>query len=147
MQQSFILRNCLELTVASLILKKITKKDLNYLSNNLREQKKILVNYNKNKNIKYISLDNQFHKHLFKIADLEPFWNIILEHNFDFDRLRHISATSKKRSIESTNEHIAIYDAIRKNNISLLKKKIKNHFNYSKKYYNNIIKLNKDFIE
>ena len=106
-QQSFLLRQCLELTVASIILKKIQQKDLNYLSENLKKQKKLLVSYNKAKNKKYISLDNNFHGYLFKLSGLEAFWNIIEEYNFDFDRLRHITASNKTRPIESTYEHIA----------------------------------------
>ena len=63
-QQSFLLRQCLELTVASMILKKIQNQDLQYLSKNIQNQKKLLVKYNKNKNQKYINLDNQFHSYL-----------------------------------------------------------------------------------
>ena len=51
-QQSFLLRQCLELTVASMILKKIQNQDLQYLSKNIQNQKKLLVKYNKNKNQK-----------------------------------------------------------------------------------------------
>ena len=37
-EQSFLLRHCLELTVASIILKKIQAQDLDYLLENLKEQ-------------------------------------------------------------------------------------------------------------
>ena len=66
LQQSFLLRQCLELTAASIILKKIQKQDLQYLSKNIQRQKKLLIKYNKKKNKRYIYLDNQFHYHLFK---------------------------------------------------------------------------------
>ena len=49
-QQSFLLRQCLELTVASLIIKKIQRKDLEYLSKNLEKQKEVLFHYNSNTN-------------------------------------------------------------------------------------------------
>ena len=93
--------------MASIILKKIQAQDLDYLLENLKEQKKLLAQYNKSKNKKYIILDNNFHGYLFKISGLESFWKIIAEYNFDFDRLRHISASSKIRSIESTNESLS----------------------------------------
>jgi len=146
-QQSFLLRQCLELTVASLIIKRIQRKDLEYLSKNLEKQKEVLLHYNSNRNRKYIHIDNEFHYYLFKICDLEAFWNIISEQNFDFDRLRHISANNKKRCLDSTKEHIKIYNAIKKGSISLLKKAIKLHFSNSKKYYRNILKLNNKIIE
>ena len=146
-QQSFLLRQCLELTVASVILKKIEKKDLEFLSDNLKRQKKILLRYNTNTNIKYIQIDNEFHRYLFKICDLEAFWKIITQQNFDFDRLRHISANNKKRCVESTNEHVKIYNAIKKGKISLLKKAINLHFSNSKKYYKNVISTNRQIIE
>ena len=47
-QQSFLLRQCLELTVASMILKKIQSRDLQYLTENIQKQKKLLFKYNKN---------------------------------------------------------------------------------------------------
>ena len=146
-QQSFLLRQCLELTVASMILKKIQSRDLQYLTENIQKQKKLLFKYNKNKNKKYIQLDNQFHQYLFKISGLEVFWKIITEYNFDFDRLRHISAGSKKRCVESTDEHIKIFNAIKTNKTSNLKKAIKFHFNNSKEYYKDLIKLHKEIIE
>ena len=146
-QQSFLLRQCLELTVASMILKKIQNQDLQYLSKNIQNQKKLLVKYNKSKHKKYIQLDNQFHYYLFKICGLEAFWKIITEYNFDFDRLRHISAYSKKRCVESTEEHINIYNAIKIKKTFFLKKAIKLHFSNSKDYHKNLIKLNKEIIE
>lgn len=146
-QHSFLLRQCLELTVASIILKKIQKHDLQYLSKNIQQQKNLLLRYNRNKNKKYIFLDNQFHYYLFKICGLESFWEMITEYNFDFDRLRHISAYSKKRSAESTYEHIKIYNAIKTKKTNTLKKAIKFHFNNSKEYYKNLIKLHKEIIE
>ena len=84
-QQSFLLRQCLELTVASLIIKRIQRKDLEYLSKNLEKQKEVLFHYNSNTNRKYIHIDNEFHYYLFKICDLEAFWKIISEQSFDFD--------------------------------------------------------------
>ena len=48
-KESFLLRECLEQTVALLILKKINTKNLSYLSNNIEKQKKLLINYNKSK--------------------------------------------------------------------------------------------------
>ena len=146
-QQSFLLRQCLELTVASMILKKIQKQDLQYLSKNIQNQKKLLVKYNKNKNQKYIYLDNQFHSYLFKICGLGNFWKIITEYNFDFDRLRHFSAYSKKRCVESTDEHLKIYNAIKTKKTNVLKKAIKSHFKNSKEYYKNLIKLHKEITE
>ena len=146
-QQSFLLRQCLELTVASLIIKRIQRKDLEYLSKNLEKQKEVLLHYNSNTNRKYIHIDNEFHYYLFKICDLEAFWKIISEQNFDLDRLRHISANNKKRCLDSTKEHIKIYNAIKKGIISLLKKAINLHFSNSKKYYRNILKLNNEIIE
>jgi DNA-binding GntR family transcriptional regulator len=146
-QQYFLLRQCLELTVASLIIKRIQRKDLEYLSKNLEKQKEVLLHYNSNTNRKYIHIDNEFHYYLFKICDLEAFWKIISEQSFDFDRLRHISANNKKRCLDSTKEHIKIYNAIKKGSISLLKKAINLHFSNSKKYYRNILKLNNEIIE
>ena len=146
-QQSFLLRQCLELTVASMILKKIQRKDLQYLAENIQKQKKLLFKYNKNKNKKYIQLDNQFHQYLFKICGLQAFWKIITEYNFDFDRLRHISAGNKVRCIQSTDEHIKIFNAIKTKHTSNLKKAIKFHFSNSKEYYKDLLKLNKEIIE
>tara|TARA_Y100001970_G_scaffold64560_1_gene82637 strand:+ start:3596 stop:4258 length:663 start_codon:yes stop_codon:yes gene_type:complete len=146
-QQSFLLRQCLEITVASMILKKIQNKDLQYLLENIQNQKKLLVKYNKNKNKKYINLDNQFHSYLFKICGLEAFWKIITEYNFDFDRLRHISAYSKQRCVESTDEHLKIYKAIKTKKTSVLKQAIKSHFKNSKEYYKGLIKFHKEIIE
>ena len=147
LQQSFLLRQCLELTAASIILKKIQKQDLQYLSKNIQRQKKLLIKYNKKKNKRYIYLDNQFHYHLFKICGLESFWKTITEYNFDFDRLRHISAYNKKRCVESTDEHLKIYHAIKTKKTNVLKKAIKSHFNNSKEYYKDLIKLHKEIIE
>ena len=133
--------------MASLIIKRIKTKDLEYLSKNLVKQKEILLRYNSNTNKKYILIDNEFHRYLFKVCDLEAFWKIISEQNFDFDRLRHISANNKKRCEESTKEHIKIYNAIKKRSSSLLKKAINLHFSNSKKYYRGLLKLNEEIIE
>lgn len=146
-QQSFLLRECLELTVASIILKKIKKNNLYFLEKNINNQKKLLINYNKSKNKKYIILDNQFHSYLFKVANLEAFWLMVTDYNFDFDRLRHISAFSTKRSNESTNEHKKIYNALKEKNIKKLKISIKEHFFNSKKYYKKLLLTHKAIIE
>ena len=146
-QQSFLLRQCLELTVASMILKKIQNQDLQYLSKNIQNQKKLLVKYNKNKNHKYIYLDNQFHSYLFKICGLGNFWKIITEYNFDFDRLRHLAVSDKLRAIQSTNEHVKIFLAIKEKKIKNLKTAIKKHFSNSDKHYKQLIKSNSLLIE
>ena len=39
-KESFLLRECLELTVTSLVLKKIEKKNIDYLKKNIQKQKK-----------------------------------------------------------------------------------------------------------
>ena len=117
------------------------------IPSHLEKQKEVLLHYNSNTNRKYIHIDNEFHYYLFKICDLESFWKIIAEYNFDFDRLRHISAGSKKRCVESTDEHIKIFNAIKTKKTSNLKKAIKFHFNTSKEYYKDLIKLHKEIIE
>ena len=104
-----------------------------------------MINYDKNK--KYIILDNEFHKYLFEIAGLTAFWDILTNSTFDFDRLRHLSASNVKRSRESTKEHLNIYLAIKNNKIGNLKKAIKKHFNNSKKYYKELKKKNPSLIE
>ena len=139
-KESLLLRECLEETVASIILKKIKVNDLIYLSSNIEKQKKLLINYNKSKNKKYIVLDNQFHEYLFKIAGLKSFWKIISEHNFDFDRLRHLSASDESRAKQSTNEHLNIFLSIKEKKIKNLKNVIKKHFSNSNKHYKKIVK-------
>jgi len=146
-KESFLLRECLEQTVASLILKKIKTKDLICLNNNIEKQQKLLKNYNKRQNKKYIILDNEFHEYLFKIAGLKGFWKIVSEYNFDFGRLRHLAATDVNRAKESTKEHSNILLAIKEKKINNIKKAMKNHFNNAGKYYKKLIKLNPNFID
>jgi len=145
-KESFLLRESLELTVASLIIKKIEKKNLNYLYNNIQKQKKILLHYNYN-NKKYIALDNEFHKYLFEIVGLKTFWNILSDYNFDFNRLRHLAAINNKRAKESTKEHLNIFKSLKEKKIRNMRKAIKTHFDNSAKYYKKLKKLNPNLIE
>ena len=105
-----------------------------------------MLNYNHN-NKKYITSDNEFHKHLFEIVGLKAFWKILSDYNFDFNRLRHLAATNNKRAKESTKEHLNIFRALKEKKIRNIQKAIKTHFDNSAKYSKKLKKLNPDLIE
>ena len=145
-KECVILRNCLEQTMAVIVSDKLKKNDYKFLQENINNQKKILKLSSKSKIAKFIKLDNNFHRYLFKVAGLNNLWVTIQEYIFDYDRTRYLSVFDYQRAEATTREHYKIFTSLKKNNKIQIKKNIRIHFNNASKYtFSVLVKKNKEY--
>lgn len=122
-EEAQFLRFTLETSIAELVCKNVTDKDIEILKTNLKMQEIHSGNLYLNN---LLNLDNEFHKELFRIANKNKVYNLMERMEIHFDRIRSIiSYNIENNGVVS--EHYNLLDAIIKRDKDMYIKIMKEH--------------------
>lgn len=111
MEQILYLRRAIEKRSMKMLVKHINEEDLNILDKVIAEQKEAI---NNNDRIRYIELDQTFHRKLLKMSNQNILENILQElYNLTL-LIGHTAISNEGRMEEVIKEHGAILEALRK---------------------------------
>ena len=132
-QHYYQLRVLLENFAAPIILENITSTELKALEVNMKEAQKALGQ----KDIKaFIRSETDFHQILYKASRSSVLIEILGPLSDKFHWLRSISLHAPGGAEQSLDEHMKIYDALKKKDIKKLKKHVQQHFENAEKKFN-----------
>jgi len=123
-EEARFIRESLEIAVIKLATKEFPQKYLKELEINLEMQKK----YIKEKAyVKFLEIDEQFHKTIFKGCNKERTWNIIEQGNTQYKRIRLLSFIADIQWTKVIEQHQGLISAIKEGNEEQAQKVLSNH--------------------
>lgn len=123
-EQERFVRESLESANLELLLKKITKADMNELEFNIEQQRATIHNCDYDSLIK---LDNSFHKYMFKVTGQALAWQTIVNTSNHYARVRLITVWDKDIMMETVLQHQKILSAIQDQSLEYARLYMKAH--------------------
>ncbi len=125
-EEARFIREGLEIAVIKLATKKFPQEYLEELERNLELQK----NYIKEKAfVKFLEIDEEFHKTIFKGCNKERTWNIIQQLNTQYKRIRLLSFIADIQWTKVIEQHQQLIRAIKEGDEEEAQKVLSNHLN------------------
>ncbi|MCR5825996.1 MAG: GntR family transcriptional regulator [Oscillospiraceae bacterium] len=118
-------RSLLECAVVALACDMATEEDLAQMRENVRLQQFYLDSYYPDS---LMTLDNEFHATLFRIAQKEQTCRLLEGITIHFERVRSMALTTVKNH-RIVADHAAILDAVAQRNAALAQEQMKTHLN------------------
>jgi DNA-binding GntR family transcriptional regulator len=123
-EEERFIRESLELSVFKLAASNLPKETCLELEKNIEEQAECL---NEEQHERFFQLDEEFHKIIFSACAKELCWEVIQNVSGHYKRMRVMTLWNKKSPIEILDQHRALLDCIKNNDVQEAHEVLKRH--------------------
>lgn len=122
--QEWFIRKSLEVSVLDEFMVNCSMRDINELISIVDHQEQCISS---GSFISYFNWDNEFHKKIFIVAEQLLAWNMIIDVNCHYNRLRILVMEGNQAQIEAVEEHRRIIQAMQNRDTAMVKRHMLDH--------------------
>lgn len=124
-EQMIYLRSALEKEILKDLASRLSLKDTQELKDILDEQKALIED--EEATDRFLALDDQFHRTLFRVAGREFLWNLIQQFNVHYVRYRKLHMLERGKLLQIWEEHQSMLEHIASKNIEAMDTLVRHH--------------------
>ena len=141
-EQERFLREALEIAAIPYFLEHCSGEVLEKLRKNVKRQREFCF---RKDYVGFVAQDNEFHRLIFEVADQQLSWNVIMNNNGHYNRIRTLTVQNEETLESSVCQHEYMIEMMQLRQADKLCDEFKNHVRKINEEKKDLIRKHKDF--